>query len=160
MLVVLCYIEYNHKILLIRRNNDPYSGYYALPGGKVESGEDILNAACRETVEETGLNVFSAEVITYASESIFSAKENSLLFEYNMVLVKLDVDSMVVSESVEGSLYWFSKNEFLFSENVVPTDIDMVRKNIFSSIQKNQDYSVVKNINGRYEISAIKDNIL
>lgn len=157
MLVVLCYIEYNHKILLIKRNNDPYRGYYALPGGKVEPGEDILNAACRETVEETGLNVFSAEVITYASERVFSAKENCLLFEYNMVLVKLGVDSMGFSESVEGSLYWCCKNEFLLSENVVPTDIDMVKENIFSSIQKSRDYSVVKNIDGRYEISAFKD---
>lgn len=46
-----------NKVLLIQRNNDPFKGMWALPGGFVEENEEILNAAKRELFEETGINV-------------------------------------------------------------------------------------------------------
>ena len=43
------------RVLLVRRGSEPYRGYWSLPGGHIEHGEDSLEAALRETVEETGI---------------------------------------------------------------------------------------------------------
>jgi 8-oxo-dGTP diphosphatase len=44
-------------VVLIRRGSEPYEGMWALPGGFVEIGETVENAAVRETKEETNLDV-------------------------------------------------------------------------------------------------------
>lgn len=42
-------------ICLIERKNPPYG--WAIPGGFVDAGESLEDAACREALEETSLNV-------------------------------------------------------------------------------------------------------
>lgn len=45
------------QILLIKRAQDPKKGFWALPAGFVDAGEDPQAAARREALEETGLVV-------------------------------------------------------------------------------------------------------
>jgi len=54
-LTVDAIIPYQGKIVLIKRLNEPYRGFYALPGGIVEYGERVEDAVLREVEEETGL---------------------------------------------------------------------------------------------------------
>ncbi|RUU58125.1 NUDIX domain-containing protein [Mesorhizobium sp. M2C.T.Ca.TU.002.02.1.1] len=42
-------------VLLVKRARAPSQGLYAYPGGKVEPGETLAEAAARELLEETGL---------------------------------------------------------------------------------------------------------
>ena len=45
------------KILLIKRRTVPFKGYWALPGGRAEQGEEVEQTIIREVKEETGLDV-------------------------------------------------------------------------------------------------------
>ena len=52
----------NGDVLLgSRPPGKPYAGYWEFPGGKVETGEAILDALKREFAEEIGVRIISAE---------------------------------------------------------------------------------------------------
>ena len=55
LLAVDAVILFQDGIVLIKRDNPPFAGSYALPGGFVEVGETVEAAASREACEETGL---------------------------------------------------------------------------------------------------------
>ncbi|PHI19364.1 NUDIX hydrolase [Lewinellaceae bacterium SD302] len=56
------------KVLLIRRNEDPYNDYWALPGYFVRENEDLDAAAKRVLREVTGLdNVWLEQVRSYGA---------------------------------------------------------------------------------------------
>jgi 8-oxo-dGTP diphosphatase len=55
LLAVDAVIFFREGIVLINRDNPPYQGCFALPGGFVEIGETVEDAVQREAREETGL---------------------------------------------------------------------------------------------------------
>lgn len=47
----------DHKVVIVRRGQEPRKGEWSLPGGLVELGESLVDATRREMKEETGLDV-------------------------------------------------------------------------------------------------------
>lgn len=50
------------RIMLIKRKNEPFQDCLALPGGYVNINEEIVDAAQRELKEETGIELYRAEL--------------------------------------------------------------------------------------------------
>lgn len=52
------------KVLLAQRGKEPNKGLWGYPGGHVEFGETVMQAAVRELHEETGLRARALEYLT------------------------------------------------------------------------------------------------
>lgn len=52
------------ELLMVKRKNPPAKGLWGFPGGKIEFGETIKEAARREVKEETGLDVDIEKILT------------------------------------------------------------------------------------------------
>jgi ADP-ribose pyrophosphatase len=53
----------DNRVLVVQRGKEPAAGTWAFPGGRLELGETLAEAAVREAREETGLTVEPGEVI-------------------------------------------------------------------------------------------------
>lgn len=49
--------ESKDEVVLIKRRNNPFKDFWALPGGIVEYNEKVEDAVIREAKEETGLDI-------------------------------------------------------------------------------------------------------
>ncbi len=72
------------SILLIERGRQPLKGFWSLPGGVLELGEQLGSAVVREVKEETGLDVQPVSVVEIF-ERIMRDKTGKP--EYHYVLV-------------------------------------------------------------------------
>lgn len=105
--VIIVYNKEENKILMCKREKEPYKGKFNLVGGKVEQNEDELHAAYRELQEETGI---TDKDITLT---------HIMNFQYKMKDMELEVYAGKLNKNVDlieelNKLYWIDKNENFF----------------------------------------------
>ena len=71
----------NEEVLLVKRKKDPYKGQWSIPGGKLRLGETLTQAARRELMEETGVEVNELTLIDVI-DIIVPDEEAKILYHY------------------------------------------------------------------------------
>ena len=110
----------NGKILMIKRESGDYQGYWALPGGKIEQGEHVSDAAVREIREEAGIESSFDGYLGMVSE-VFGEKQ------FMLHVLRLEAEEKRVSGGSEGVVEWLQL-ESLENLDVVPSDLEIVKE--------------------------------
>ena len=99
------------RVLLIRRGQAPSKNLWAIPGGSVEIGETLQQAAEREILEETGIRIRAARPI-YIFDVIERDESESIRFHYVIIDLSAEYVSGELSagdDAVEAR--WVSAEE-------------------------------------------------
>ncbi len=127
------------KILLIRRSNNPYNGYWALPGGALYNNELLLDGAVRELREKTGLSNISLEQI-----GIFDRLDRSNLMRMIGIsfLGVIDIERLKLERITNKTI-----DADYFSINNIPEELAYDHREIIDdSLNKLKDKIVNSNI--------------
>jgi ADP-ribose pyrophosphatase len=73
-----------NRVLLVKRNQPPGKGLWAIPGGRLELGETLKEAAEREVREETGVIIRAGNPV-YTFDLIERDDQERIRFHYVIV---------------------------------------------------------------------------
>jgi len=115
------------RILLVRRANPPDAGKWGFPGGKIEWGETIADAAVREIMEETGVR--AAYRTAFTAVDCFDGPADNPHRHFILIAV---LCAWAFGEPVAGDdaleTRWFSPEEYNRADLALSMDVlDVIR---------------------------------
>ena len=131
---VRCYLIKDNKVVTTKyKEGNKKSGYYDIPGGKIEDGETAEQTAIREMKEETGIDIKNLEI------------KGKMVIEYpNRIF---DFDVFVCNEYIgepkefeENTSEWININELLQKEKILSNIMILDRFFIKGLINENYNF--------------------
>ena len=117
----------NDRVVLVKRAHPPIQGQWSIPGGVLEVGELVREAAVREAREETGLTVEPGELLGVYDRVL---RDGERRVQYHYVLIDflcrpLTGELQAASDAAE--VRWF-KLEELPALNLAEDTLDVIKK--------------------------------
>lgn len=119
---------YDGNLLMVRRGHGPAAGRWAVPGGKVEPGELMVEAVRREIREETGLECICGDMIGWVE--LIDGDDHLVIIDFEVTVLDssdpiagddaaeaawIPVGDVAELELVDGLA------EFLHDHGIIPT---------------------------------------
>jgi 8-oxo-dGTP diphosphatase len=100
-----------HRVLLVRRAHEPSKGKWSIPGGVVELGETLQEAAQREVKEECGVQIEVGDIVE-VRDAIVHDQAGRVRFHYVLIDVEARYRSgeLAVGSDAEDAR-WVSEEE-------------------------------------------------
>lgn len=129
-------VVFNDKgeILLVKRMYPPQQGKWAIPGGHLELGETIYDAAKRELFEETGL-IGEPICIVNVDELIVKSSEGGIRRHYILIDVLFKINGgYLKADSDAEDVKFFDPSNAISLENVSYSTKTFLRKYVSGKI--------------------------
>ena len=115
------------RVVLVKRANPPLQAQWSIPGGVLEVGEMVREAAVREAREETGLIVEPGELLG-VYDRILRDAEKRVQYHYVLIdfLCRHVAGELGAADDAED-VRWFTRAE-LPALNLAEDTVDVIRK--------------------------------
>jgi ADP-ribose pyrophosphatase YjhB (NUDIX family) len=116
-----------NRVVLVKRAHPPIQGHWSIPGGVLEVGEMVREAAVREAGEETGLIVEPGELLGVYDRILRDPKQR---VQYHYVLIDFlcrAVGGELLAASDATEVRWFTREE-LPTLNLAEDTLDVIKK--------------------------------
>jgi 8-oxo-dGTP diphosphatase len=123
------------RVVLVKRAHPPLEAEWSIPGGVLEVGELVREAAIREAREETGLAVETGELLGVFDRVLRDPEQR---VQYHYVLIdflcrRVGGDPVAASDAAE--VRWFTPEQ-LPPLNLAKDTLDVIRKG-FAAVSTN-----------------------
>ena len=122
----------NDRVLLVKRAHPPIQGQWSIPGGVLEVGEMVREAAIREAREETGLVVEPGELLGIYDRILRDPEKR---VQYHYVLIDFlcrATGGQLQAASDAAEVRWFTREE-LPALNLAEDTDDVIKKGFAKS---------------------------
>jgi 8-oxo-dGTP diphosphatase len=136
---VIAIVIENGRALLVRRANPPDAGLWGYPGGKIEYGETVSEAAIRELREETGVEAQAQDIIT-TLDILVRAEDGTVTQHYILIAVLcrwLSGDPVAADDALEAG--WFSLEDLRPEILPMSADVDVIALRAEAMIRRTID---------------------
>ncbi|MCP9762360.1 NUDIX hydrolase [Lacihabitans soyangensis] len=104
---VICILKHQDKFLLLERLKEPNKDLFTPLGGKLDPFETPLDAAKRETWEESGIHVEDMDFCGILTET------SPTKYNWTSYVYIAEIDYQDAPECNEGTLKWINADEIL-----------------------------------------------
>lgn len=117
----------DNKVLLVKRGKEPFKGFWSLPGGLLEFGEEAKTATIREVKEETELNVQEPEFLTYLEAMSTDGNEDTPFHYVLLVFLFQKIDGIAKAGDDAADCRWVDDAE-LDKLRLTPKTAEIISK--------------------------------
>jgi 8-oxo-dGTP diphosphatase len=115
------------RVVLVKRRHPPLQDQWSIPGGVLEVGELVREAAMREAREETGLTVEPGELLGVYDRVL---RDVDRRVQYHYVLIDFlcrRVAGDIAADSDAAEVRWFTRDE-LPALKLAEDTVDVIQK--------------------------------
>ena len=144
-----------NRLLLIKRNFEPFVGFWGMPGGKIHFGEHLDQAIIREIFEECHIKTEWVKLCGVVTENLYI--DNAKSMHYLLHICQLKSIGAAIKPSNEGEIRWFNMSKIAEIRNkMIPSDFVMLQKLVLTKPKKFYYRCEVVKKNNEYEIKSFQ----
>ncbi|MGA7338076.1 MAG: NUDIX hydrolase [Candidatus Sulfotelmatobacter sp.] len=125
----------NARVVLVKRAHPPLQAEWSIPGGVLEVGELVREAAIREAREETGLTVEPGELLGVYDRILRNPEQR---VQYHYVLVDFlcrRIAGNLAAASDAAEVRWFTREE-LSRLKLAEDTLDVIQKGFQTTVAR------------------------